>query len=108
VPRQWELEIEFSATLDLNFKADAWDNVGPTSRIYRGRYGTDIPVCINLPEAPNLRDDRLDMIATENSFPKFSTMESVSPELKDTFYNQLSWHAKAPSSTDFNWESERV
>jgi len=98
-----ELETEFSATLDLNFKADSWDKVGSVSRVYRGRYGTDIPVCINQPEGPELRDRRLNMVASENSFPKFSTMESVSQEMKDTFYNQLSWHAKAPAHTDFNW-----
>jgi hypothetical protein len=98
-----QLESEFTATLDLNFKADTYQTVAELSRVYQGRYGTDIPVCLNLPTDGSLRDGRIDMQATAYSFPKFSTMESVAPELKDTFYNQVSLHVGTRPNTDFSW-----
>lgn len=98
-----ELETEFSATLDLNFKADAYREIDGLNRVYQGRYGLDIPVCINQPQQLETRDGSIDMQANESSFAKFSTMESVDQEMKDAFYNQLSWHGTTGPGTDFNW-----
>ncbi len=98
-----EVETEFTATLDLNFKADAYKSIGRLGRVYKGRYGTDIPVCVNAPLDGEVRDRRLDMKANVSAFPKFSTMESVSQEMKDTFYSQVSMHVAAKPYTDFSW-----
>jgi hypothetical protein len=98
-----EVESEFTATLDLNFKADHYDTIQGLSRVYRGRYGTDIPVCINLPTGVAARDGRMDMKGVESAFSKFSTMESADPDLKKNFYNQVSMHVPTPASTDFSW-----
>ena len=98
-----EIESEFSATLDLNFKADNYATIDALSRIYHGRYGTDIPVCVNFPRDGQVYDGRLDMQATPTAFAKFSTMESVSQQMKDNFYNQISMHVKTGAMRDFSW-----
>lgn len=98
-----EIESEFTATLDLNFKADRFESLGALSRVYKGRYGTDIPVCVNLPTGAPVRDGRVDMQAIASCFPKFSTMEKVPQAMKDTFYNQLSMHVATGPDTDFSW-----
>jgi hypothetical protein len=98
-----QLETQFTATLDLNIKADTYRTVKGLSRVYQGRYGTDIPVCINSPQDGTPRDGRIDMKANENAFPKFSTMETVPQAEKDVFYNQVSWHVGTRPNTDFSW-----
>ncbi|HOF88079.1 MAG TPA: heparinase II/III family protein, partial [Armatimonadota bacterium] len=98
-----QLESEFTATLDLNFKADTYRTVADLHRVYRGRYGTDIPVCVNFPTDRAIRDGRIDMHATASSFPKFSTMASVAQEIKDNFYHQVSMHVETGPNTDFSW-----
>jgi hypothetical protein len=98
-----ELESEFAAALDLNFKADRYETRGGLSRIYRGRYGTDIPVCVNLPAGAAARDGRMEIEGTTTSFAKFSSMEAVDPEMKRTFYHQAYMHVPAPAGTDFSW-----
>jgi len=98
-----EIETEFSTTLDLNFKADSYTSNGTLNRIYHGRYGLDIPVCVNFPLDGQVYNGRLDMRANESSFAKFSTMESVAQEMKDSFYNQISMHVKTGAMRDFSW-----
>ncbi len=72
-----EIESEFTATLDLNFKADTFAIIATLNRVYHGRYGIDIPVCVNSPRDGQVYEGRLDMQATETAFARFSTMESV-------------------------------
>lgn len=98
-----QLETQFTTTLDLNFKADACRTVAGLSRVYQGRYGTDIPVCINFPQDGTLRNGRIEMKANASAFPKFSTMESVPQAEKDVFYNQVSWHVGTRPNTDLSW-----
>ncbi|OPZ30471.1 MAG: hypothetical protein BWZ02_00758 [Lentisphaerae bacterium ADurb.BinA184] len=100
-----QIESEFTATLDLNVKAARFESLpGPgLRRLYEGRYGADLPVCVNAPTDGAVRDDAIHMEPTASAFAKFSTMESVSAKMKATFYDQLGMHVTTGPNRDFSW-----
>jgi hypothetical protein len=98
-----EVESPFVASLDLNLKADAYETIEGLSRLYRGRYGTDIPVCINAPRQAPVREDRITVHPKTGTFSPRGNTPAVPEAVQKDFYHQVSMHVQTGPDTDYSW-----